>query len=315
MYNGSVRTKTNDQSRASAVIRLAGTLGSVGLLVYLLHKQGWHDILKAFGEIPVPCALGTFGLMIVSRLATVARWQLLLRALGMEMPLRRAAAITFAGLFSSNFLPSTVGGDVARLAAAMQLGYSGSKSAASLVLDRLTGMLGMLMALPFGIPAFHAAVKLSTPHALVPIPLAGLSAGEKTGSSIISRARGSISRTLGATAECASRPYHLLGALAFTWVHMLCIFGIISLLLSAMNQPLQFWTIAGLWTIVYFATLVPISINGLGVQELTVTYAFTQVGVPTSAAFAVALVIRTLTMLASLPGALFVPGIMGAKRR
>jgi glycosyltransferase 2 family protein len=295
-----------DKFSTSSLLRTLGTLASVGLLAYLLHKQGWHDIGKAFARIPWWAVAVAGVLMMVSRLATVARWHVLLRALGIEIPLRRSAAITFAGLFSSNFLPSTVGGDVARLAAAMQLGYGGAQCAASLILDRLIGMLGMLTALPLGIPAFHRVLTLDSGGRAWTAPVAALSP--------VGKIRGAFSRTFSALAQCAARPYHLLGALCFTWVHMLSLFALLGLLLSVMGEPLPLATIAGLWTMVYFATLVPISINGLGLQELSITYVFTHAGVSTSAALAVALVVRTLTMLASVPGAAFVPTIMSGNK-
>jgi hypothetical protein len=39
-----------------------------------------------------------------------------------------------------------------------------------------------------------------------------------------------------------------------------------------------FWLIAGLYSLSYLVTLIPISINGFGLQELSVTYLFLHVG-------------------------------------
>lgn len=63
--------------------------------------------------------------------------------------------LMFTGNFSSNFLPTTIGGDVVRLGGAMQMGYDRAICLASLVVDRLIGMAGMALALPLGlIPLF-----------------------------------------------------------------------------------------------------------------------------------------------------------------
>ncbi|MBW6474542.1 MAG: hypothetical protein K0B14_15555 [Anaerolineaceae bacterium] len=48
-------------------------------------------------------------------------------------------------------MPTTIGGDVVRLAGAMRLGIGGSLAAASLMVDRLIGMAGMAMAAPLGL--------------------------------------------------------------------------------------------------------------------------------------------------------------------
>ena len=92
---------------------------------------------------------------------------------------------------------------------------------------------------------------------------------------------------------------------------MACLFGILWVFLSGMNDPVPYWLISGLWSLVYFVTLVPISINGLGVQEVAITYAFSTLGgASEQSALILALLTRTLFMLASLPGALFLSTIM-----
>ena len=51
-------------------------------------------------------------------------------------------------------------------------------------------------------------------------------------------------------------------------------------------------------------------------QELSLTFFFSQVaGIPEPAALAVAALVRIVQMLASLPGALFIPAIMAARTK
>jgi hypothetical protein len=57
--------------------------------------------------------------------------------------------------------------------------------------------------------------------------------------------------------------------------------------------------------------LVPVSINGYGVQELSLTWLFTNVaGVPLTDSLILALLMRLLTVAASLPGAFYLPTVM-----
>ena len=94
---------------------------------------------------------------------------------------------------------------------------------------------------------------------------------------------------------------------------MLCLFTIISLLLEGIGEALPFWQIAGYYSLVYLVTLIPISINGYGVQEITMTFVLTHLGgVSLHASITLALLFRTLMMLASLPGAIFVPNLLSA---
>jgi uncharacterized membrane protein YbhN (UPF0104 family) len=229
------------------------------------------------------------------------------------------ARITFAGLFASNFLPTTIGGDVVRLAGAVQLRFDSAVATASLVVDRLVGMAGMAMALPFGIPAFQATMAQSFQSNLSgTAAFAATLAVEEQSEGFWKKWRrllkGFFSRVLQAFTHWLRRPRALFEALAFTWVHMLCVYLSIQVLLIGMGEPMPIYLIAGLWSLVYFITLLPVSINGYGLQEVSLAFIFTRLGGLSSAtALTLAILVRTITMIASLPGALFVPGIMAAR--
>jgi uncharacterized membrane protein YbhN (UPF0104 family) len=80
-----------------------------------------------------------------------------------------------------------------------------------------------------------------------------------------------------------------------------------------MNQPISWWVVAGLWIFNYYISLLPISINGLGVQELSIAYIYTQFGgVSMESALAMAVLIRVLFVIASLPGVIALPEIMSS---
>ena len=94
---------------------------------------------------------------------------------------------------------------------------------------------------------------------------------------------------------------------------MACIFAAIYLLAEGMSDHLSYWLIAGLWSLTYFVTLIPISINGYGVQELSLTFLLSRLGGLTHAeSLTIAILIRILFIITSLPGALFLPSILAA---
>jgi hypothetical protein len=109
------------QSRLSkinktSVLRTVGTLISLVLLIDLLYQQGWEQIMVVIRQIPPWRLILALGLMIISRFAVAARWHTLLRSADAPgndpISFRQTLRITFAGLFASNFLPTTVGGDL-----------------------------------------------------------------------------------------------------------------------------------------------------------------------------------------------------------
>jgi uncharacterized membrane protein YbhN (UPF0104 family) len=287
--------------RIQNIWRLTGTLLALVLLFILIREESSTEIISALKSIvPLYFILGIFA-MLISRMFVILRWHILLHSAQVKIPFLRTAMLTFTGLFSSNFLPTTIGGDVVRLTGAMQLGYDRAICLASLVADRLIGMAGMLFALPFGlIPV------LSNPNSLQALTLTPLF--EKT--------RAFIQRILNAFSIWIKKPKALISSLFFTFGNMACIFAAIYLLAEGMSDHLSYWLIAGLWSLTYFVTLIPISINGYGVQELSLTFLLSRLGGLTHAeSLTIAILIRILFIITSLPGAFFLPSILAAMNK
>jgi uncharacterized membrane protein YbhN (UPF0104 family) len=80
-----------------------------------------------------------------------------------------------------------------------------------------------------------------------------------------------------------------------------------------MGQTITFPIVAGLWSFTYLITLMPFSINGLGLREVSISYIFTNLGgVSIQSALALALILRALEMIASIPGAFFLPAVLSS---
>jgi len=301
----------------STLLRILATALALALMIFLLSQQGWEQIAEAIGRIQLWRFLAALLLMFLSRFFVLGRWHVLLRSGNVDSKISQSARITFAGLFANNFLPSTVGGDLARLGGALQLGFDGAVSAASLVADRVIGLLGMFMVLPIGLQkllAFNGILPLS-----YSVPLA-LFASEAWLGKLLSRLKSLSQRVFKALKIWVNHPRALLASLLFTLLHMTSLFSAIFVLLDGMGDSLSFALIAGLWSLVYVITLLPFTINALGLQEVTISFAFTQLGgVSAANSLVLALLIRTLFLITSLPGALFLsdvlPGITQARQK
>ena len=281
------------------VIRVAGSLLALVLLLVLIQEEGDGELFSALRRVSLPYFFLALLALLVSRMFAASRWYILLRSAGVEISFLRAVMLTFTGNFSSNFLPSTIGGDVVRLGGTMQMGYDRAICLASLVVDRLIGMAGMILASPLGlIPLFSMDSGL-----VQSISLAGL----------LQKGRDFAKRTLEAFSIWLKRPAGLGGALLATLGNQAFIYLMIYLLLLSIGHHLSFWLVAGMYTLTYFVTLVPISINGLGVQELSMTFLLVQLGgLAQSESATIALLTRALFVLTSLPGAFFLPSILAA---
>ncbi len=284
----------------SLLLRIAGTLVAVVLVVVLAREGGWEDVIAALRKMsPERMALAVL-LELTSRFFVCLRWYILLRSGNVKISFSRAVALTFTGLFGNNFLPTTIGGDVVRLAGAMQLGYDRAVCLASIAADRLLGALGNLFILPFGL-----------------IPAMGV-LGHGVGQSVAlgglwSQGIRFVSRTLQTFTIWLKQPLALLAALACTWGHAFCTITSMYIFITGLGFHADFMLVAGLWSLAYFITLIPISINGYGLQELSLTFLFSNVaGLSTAASLTIALLFRALYTAVSLIGAFFLPGVLAA---
>lgn len=291
----------NRNEKIQNIWRAVGTLLAIILLVILIREESSTEILSALKSIDPFYFIFSIFVMLISRMFVITRWHILLRSASISIPFLRTAMLTFTGLFSSNFLPTTIGGDVVRLTGAMQLGYDRAICLASLVADRLIGMVGMLFTLPFGlVPVF------STPGALQAVAFTLL----------IEKIRAFAKRTLNTFSIWLKKPKALFFSLFATFGNMACIFAAIYFLAEGMSDHLSYWLIAGLWSLTYFVTLIPISINGFGVQELSLTFLFSSIGGLSNAeSLTIAILIRILFIITSLPGAFFLPSILAEMNR
>ena len=282
------------------VLRVFGTALAVALIVLLIEREGWNEITSLLQEISFPVFALALLSLLVSRLFVILRWHVLLRSGGVMIPFSRTAQLTLTGLFASNYLPTTIGGDVVRLGGAMRLGYDRAVCLASIAADRVIGMAGMFCAVPFGlIPAWNI-LGVSTIQLSAMPPL-------------VAKLADFIRRTFHSFSIWLKQPAALVSSLLYTWGNMIFIFASLYILIEGLGEHVPYALVAGIWSLAYFVTLIPISINGYGVQELSLTFLFSRVaGLTPAHSLAVAVLIRIIFLLASLPGAAFLPSVLAA---
>ncbi|MGB2894579.1 MAG: lysylphosphatidylglycerol synthase transmembrane domain-containing protein [Anaerolineales bacterium] len=302
------------------IIRVIGTLLSIALLIYLLSQQGWGEIVDILCQIPPISLALVVILMAISRISVGARWYSLLRSTTSNISFTESLRMTFAGLFAANFLPTTIGGDVVRLAGALPRSEDRVGSAASIAADRLVGLSGMAMAIPLGLGVLIEWIQTNAVgdiQFLHFVRNAGFTiALAVSGSELWNKIRKIIRGLIDVFVMWIRRPRALITAFGFTWLHMACLFSLLWLLFRGMGQTISFPMVAGLWSFTYLITLMPFSINGLGIREVSISYIFTNLGgVSIQSALALALILRTLEMIASVPGAFFLPAILSSADR
>ncbi|HTU94075.1 MAG TPA: lysylphosphatidylglycerol synthase transmembrane domain-containing protein [Gemmataceae bacterium] len=92
-------------------VRLLGSLILVGLLVWRID---WRQVASAFAQLNAAYWLLALGVYLLTQGVSAARWQMLGHTLGLAGRWRDYLAYYFVGMFFNLVLPTSVGGDVVR---------------------------------------------------------------------------------------------------------------------------------------------------------------------------------------------------------
>ena len=123
------------------MLRVAVSVALLALLIWWLPSFDADELWPDFNSATPFWLIGAFALTVAGNVAATARWYEVARALGLEVKPRRMFSHYMAGMFVSNFVPTTVGGDVLRMSRLANDTDDGPHSFASVLLERLSGWI------------------------------------------------------------------------------------------------------------------------------------------------------------------------------
>jgi hypothetical protein len=124
------------------VLRILISLGLIGWILYKVDRRELAETLKS---INLWWLLLSFAAYFVVNLFCTWRWQVLLGARGIRAGFWRLFRYFLNGLFFGNFLPTTVGGDLARAYLVVDDCSKKSEALASVLVDRFVGLFGVII--------------------------------------------------------------------------------------------------------------------------------------------------------------------------
>jgi uncharacterized protein (TIRG00374 family) len=118
---------------------------SVGLLAFLISQvdlsEIWQRLITSNGWY----ILLAFLLGMVDRVLMAFKWNVLLKAKGMNIPLAQVTFVYWKTTFLGLFLPATVGGDALRAYALSRKNYPMSDVVSSIIVERALGFLALFV--------------------------------------------------------------------------------------------------------------------------------------------------------------------------
>ena len=125
----------------SIVSRVAISLALLALLIRWLPSFDADELWPDFNSATPFWLIGALVLTVLGNMVATARWHEVASALGLRVKFRRMFSHYMAGMFVSNFVPTTVGGDVLRMSRLSNDTGDGPHSFASVLLERLSGWI------------------------------------------------------------------------------------------------------------------------------------------------------------------------------
>lgn len=279
---------------------------SGGLLVYIVTSVGVDLILEHLGVLPPWVVAVALGLSAANVLVSAYKWQLVLGLRGIDIPLRFLYLYYYIGQFFNAFLPTTIGGDGARMYYLHDRHDVGADAASSVVVERATGLLSV-----FALAGVGAIVLMDRVSDVIVVAVAG---GSLVGMAFSvwllfdPRARRLFEATVFRIATFDLGP-RLRSVHEAIWEYRADPLGLLpvialSLLFRAIVVVNNYVVAVGLGmdvSIGYFLVivplvelvlLVPVSIQGFGVRETSYLYLFGAVGVSADVAVALGIVMQ-----------------------
>lgn len=290
------------------------------LLIVLAQRVNMDAAWKALRQLSLLNVAAALALIYTMQLLASARWLLLLRMHEVVISLWLAVQLNFLGLFTSCFLPGSIGGDAVKITVLTRKTGRLARILAASLLDRLINtlvvtMMALIMLpqiailIPFA-PQWPSRTGLALGIALA--GLAGVSAMVAWRALPVLQSRGLLpaslyTRLLQARTALSSwrlQPGIFLAAGALSLAMLLVATATSYLLLAGLGSELRYSQVLVVLLAVHFVNILPISLNGIGVTEVSLVFLLSRLGVDTGTATAYAVLARVLFMLAVTPGSL-----------
>lgn len=282
---------------------------TLALVVWLLRRVDWLLAVQRLEQADKGWLFAGFLLVCGGLLVTAIRWQGACAAVKLSLPFGQAVHHSWVGQFFGQLLPAGVGVDAVRGWLAYRSGHAADAVVSSLLLDRLAGLLGLLLLdlVAVGV-LLHGA---SSSFALAGLLAGGAMVGGFGGILLLNRVplpaklRLRAFGALQAMLKSAEKGVVTLAAartLALSVLVQGLFVGAVLLLARGLGAPIGLQAGFAVVPIALTLASLPISLNGWGIREGAMVAGLHAQGVGVDDAFLVSVLLGTALLIGSLPG-------------
>lgn len=299
------------ESRAGWLFLLLRWAAAFAVLALLFHFFPAAQLHNALSRVPLARFLAVLLIYLVALTGGITKWHVVVNSAGAQLNFAASAQCYTSGLFGALFLPSIIGGDVARLA----VGISNSPRPAAVITgnlaDRFLDITAQLTLVSLGLillpgslppalqtPAWHvllAGVAAAVILLLLLLVLLGPLLRRRS-----IRFRRRLAQVRHAVRSVSGQPHRLV----FGWLLGTSVQGTYVLLTAllgiscGLTLPLRVWLFA--WPLAKIVAVLPITQGGIGVREAALVVLLAPFGAPAAQVLATGIVWEGVIITAGL---------------
>lgn len=284
---------------------------SVGLLVWFVLGIDGQRLLDLIGRARP-------GFVLLMALAGLSRiWISAVRFHFLSRPIRRVGLRTlsrhyFVASYFNNLLPTALGGDVIRVFLLAKQGLSKVESGALILIERSVGAGALVALAALGVALFPVQAELRWLVLGIGAMLAGgvlvfLAVGRRLARRIVRWP--SLQGAVDAAAVLSHRPLALSGVVILSLVLQVVSISVSWLVALAMGIDISFLACLALVPLVWLVTMLPVSIGGIGLREVSFAYLLGTIGISSEESLLISLgTFATLVLNGAIGGLILARG-------
>jgi uncharacterized protein (TIRG00374 family) len=295
-------------------------LVSGGLLTLLYRQTPLAEIGAVFRDCTWSLLAVIFVLLLVNTSLSALKWRILLLSDGIDIPLGKLVVSYLIGGFFNIFLPSNIGGDSYRIVDVMRKSREGTRSAASVLADRLTGFIA-LVSLSL-VASVFVAQRLDRPG-LILLPLVALLLlvlfllWQRTWVRVLLRLSRldrfapvvRITEKFFVTfARYGSDRRVVARVMAISFLFQFLLILAVYLMALALHAPVHWLYFGAFVPLITLMEAVPVSVYGIGIRDMGYVFFFGMAGMSDVQTRSLALLFLAVTFVYSLIGGLLYLG-------
>lgn len=284
---------------------------SAALIGWLLYSIDGEALAEGISQASLLSMSAVFVVLLALSAVQAWRWVIVAKAMAVDLPFATAWSIVLIGLFFNQTLPSSIGGDAARVWRLRRAGVRVGLSIRTVVLDRLVALLALLVIVGAGLAALMGWIGEQPLRWAVPILLCG---GFSAFAGLLLIETPLLQRLLGrfriepvvALSRAAQAVFLRPGCIVPALCLSLCIHGVVCTSVFFIGRDIgltvTIWEMLVLFPPVLLLSMVPFSVAGWGVREGAMVTAMGLIGVSPAAAFTVSVLYGIVMVAVGLAG-------------